>query len=67
MMAFVLLLLATVLYDGALATPEWGRLESMLAPHFSLFGDLKLMALRTAGLLVFWLISLALTLGSARS
>ena len=48
--------LATVLYDGALATPEWGRLESMLAPYFSLFGDLKLMALRTAGLLVFWLI-----------
>ena len=56
MMAFVLLVLATVLYDGALATPEWGRLESMLAPYFSLFGDLKLMALRTAGLLVFWLI-----------
>ena len=32
MMAFVLLLLATVLYDGALGTPEWGQLESTLAP-----------------------------------
>ena len=30
MMAFVLLLLASVLYDGALTTPEWGRLESAL-------------------------------------
>jgi hypothetical protein len=56
MMAFVLLILASVLYDGALTTPEWGRLESFLAPHFSLFGDLNLMALRAAGLLAFWLI-----------
>ena len=31
MMAFVLLLLSTVLYDGALGTPEWGAIESALA------------------------------------
>ena len=42
MMAFVLLLLATVLYDGALGTPEWGRLESALAAHLAALGDLKL-------------------------
>ena len=38
------------------ATPEWGRFESVLAAHFSAFGDFKLMALRTAGLFAFWLI-----------
>jgi hypothetical protein len=56
MMAFVLLLLASVLYDGALTTPEWRQLESALAAHLSAFGDFKLMAVRTAGLLAFWLI-----------
>jgi hypothetical protein len=56
MMAFVLLLLATVLYDGALGTPEWESLEKALAPYLAGFGDLKLAALRSAGLLVFWLI-----------
>ena len=35
MMAFVLLLLASVLYDGALGTPEWGKLESALAAHLA--------------------------------
>jgi hypothetical protein len=55
MMAFVLLLLATVLYDGALATPEWGKLEGAIAAHVSAFGDFKLMAIRTAGLVAFWL------------
>jgi hypothetical protein len=55
MMAFVLLLLASVLYDGALATPEWGEFEATLAPDLSFFGDFKLLALRTAGLIAFWL------------
>jgi hypothetical protein len=45
MMAFVLLLLASVLYDGALATPEWGEFEATLAPDLSFFGDFKLLAL----------------------
>ena len=35
MIAFVLLLLSTVLFDGALGTPEWGKLESALAAHLS--------------------------------
>src|SRR5262245_8498131 len=56
MMAFVLLLLATVLYDGALATPEWGKLEGAIAPYLSALGDYRLVAIRTAGLIAFWLI-----------
>src|SRR5439155_8983655 len=55
MTAFVLLVLASVLYDGALTTPEWGDLESALAAHMSAFGDLKLMVVRTGGLVAFWL------------
>jgi hypothetical protein len=56
MMAFVLLLLAVVLYDGALGTPEWSRLEGTIAPHVSGLGDFRLMAIRTAGLVAFWLL-----------
>src|SRR5262245_8708035 len=56
MMAFVLLLLATVLYDGALGTPEWGKLEGAIAAHLSTLGDFKLLAIRTAGLFAFWLV-----------
>jgi hypothetical protein len=63
MMAFVLLLLATVLYDGALATPEWGRLEGAIAAHVSALGEFRLMAIRTAGLIAFWLVFLAAYVG----
>jgi hypothetical protein len=56
MMAFVLLLLASVLYDGALTTPEWGEFEAALVPYLSIFGDFKLVVIRTAGLVGFWLI-----------
>jgi hypothetical protein len=55
MMAFVLLLLASVLYDGALGTPEWGQLESAVAGLLPAFGEFELMAVRTAGLIGFWL------------
>src|SRR5947199_8385508 len=48
MMAFVLLLLAAVLYDGALATPEWGKLEGAIAPYLSTLGDLRLVTIRPA-------------------
>ena len=34
MTAFVLLLLATVLFDGASTAPEWTNLESALRPGF---------------------------------
>jgi hypothetical protein len=56
MMAFVLLLLATVLYDGALGTPEWGKLEGAITAHMSALGGFKLVAIRTAGLVAFWLL-----------
>src|SRR5260370_203450 len=56
MMAFVLLLLSSVLYDGALGTPEWGRLEVVIVAQLSALGDFKLMAIRTAGLFAFWLV-----------
>jgi hypothetical protein len=59
MMAFVLLLLATVLYDGALGTPEWGMLEGALADQVATFGEYKFLVIRTAGLLLFWLVFLA--------
>src|SRR5947199_10075316 len=42
MMAFVLLLLAAVLYDGALATPEWGKHDGTIDPYLSTLGTLKL-------------------------
>src|SRR5439155_24311241 len=43
-------------YDGALATPEWGKLEGAIAPYLSTLGDLRLVTIRTAGLIAFWLI-----------
>src|SRR5260370_8874737 len=55
-MALGLLLLATVLYDGALGTPEWGKLEGAITAHVSALGGFKLVAIRTAGLVAFWLV-----------
>ena len=55
MMAFVLLLLASVLFDGALGTPEWGRLERALAGQLPGLQDREL-AVRSAGLIAFWLV-----------
>jgi hypothetical protein len=63
MMAFVLLLLATVLYDGALGTPEWGMLEGGLADHLASLGEHKFLVIRTAGLLLFWLLFLGAFVG----
>lgn len=56
MTAFVLLLLSTVLYDGALGTPEWGELEGRLAAFTPVLGDFATIAIRTAGLVAFWMI-----------
>lgn len=56
MTAFVLLLLAIVLFDGASTSPEWTRLESTLAASSSMFGELAPMAAKTAGLIAFWLV-----------
>ena len=57
-MAFVLLLLSTVLYDGLLNTPEWTMLESAIGALFRTPGEFELIAVRSAGLLAFWLLFL---------
>ena len=56
MMAFVLLLLSSVLYDGALGTPEWRQLEKLLAAFAPGLGDWAPIAIRTLGLVGFWLV-----------
>jgi hypothetical protein len=56
MMAFVLLILSTVLFDGLLGTPEWGSVEVSVAGTMSVLGDAAFMVVRTAGLVGFWLL-----------
>jgi hypothetical protein len=64
MTAFVLLLLCTVLYDGLLSTPEWAAGES-LAVSLSGGGEGAAIAVRTIGLVGFWLFLLGVFLGVA--
>jgi hypothetical protein len=63
MMAFVLLLLATVLYDGLIGTGEWAILEEALIPLLGGPDGTTTMAIRTAGLVALWLLFLAAYLG----
>jgi hypothetical protein len=56
MTALVLLILATVLYDGVLATPEWNNLELRLTAFVAGVGDAASIAIRTFGLGAFWLL-----------
>ncbi len=58
MTAFVLLLLSTVLYDGLLNTPEWSILENAVDALLRAPGELELIAIRSAGLVAFWLLFL---------
>jgi hypothetical protein len=60
MMAFILLLLATVLYDGLIGTGEWALLEDTLRDRVPALSGL---ALRSAGLVAIWLLFLAGYLG----
>lgn len=62
MTAFVLLLLATVLYDGLLGTPEWASVERAIAGSNGDVGILSPLTLRTVGLGAFWLLFLGLYL-----
>ncbi len=59
MMAFVLLLLATVLYDGLIGTGEWAAFEGWLLAG----GERGAMVLRSVGLAAMWLIFLGAYLG----
>jgi hypothetical protein len=56
MAAFVLLLLATVLFDGVSTSPEWTNLEGAFAARLLLLGEVAPMAAKTAGLVAFWLV-----------
>lgn len=58
MMAFVLTLLSTVLFDGILGTPEWGIVENALAASLPGLGDTAFILIRTVGLIGFWLVFL---------
>jgi hypothetical protein len=63
MMAFVLLLLATVLYDGLIGTGEWAELEGALQSRIPGSGETTGMVIRTLGLVAFWALFLSAYLG----
>ena len=59
MMAFVLLLLATVLYDGLIGTGEWALLERALLATVPVPAAWAGAALKTVGLPLLWLLFVA--------
>ena len=66
MTAFVLLLLSTVLFDGLLNTPEWTVLENAIGARLRSPGEFEVIAVRSSGLVAFWLLFLgAYTLSAA--
>src|SRR5713226_2900201 len=60
MIAFVLLVLASVLYDGLLTTPEWAEAEKLM---IALMPGLTSVIVPTIGLAAFWAMFLAAFLG----
>jgi hypothetical protein len=54
MVAFVLLVLSSVLYDGLLTTPEWSEAEQRLIGLMPARGEPASVIVRTIGLVVFW-------------
>ena len=64
MMAFVLLLLATVLYDGLIGTGEWALARrAPCAAHLPGLGEHGPMLIKSVGLVAFWLLFLGAYLG----
>jgi hypothetical protein len=63
MMAFVLLLLASVLYDGLIGTGEWALLEGALRTRLPGLGESGAMLIRSVGLIAFWLLFLGAFIG----
>jgi hypothetical protein len=59
MVAFVLLVLSSVLYDGLLTTPEWARAEQQLFGLMPSLGETASVVVRTIGLVAFWTVFLA--------
>jgi hypothetical protein len=66
MVAFVLVLLSTVTFDGFTATPAWASLEGRLYAALEAFGDARLTFIDTLGLVVFPLLFGLVYLGFAR-
>jgi len=65
--AFIVLVLATVLFDGLLATPAWTSVEGFLHPLVPASDDdTARMALETVGLVLYWLLFLGIYLGTCR-
>jgi hypothetical protein len=58
MMAFVLLLLASVLYDGLMGTGEWALFEDALRARLPALGEQGPLLIRSVGLVAFWLLFL---------
>ena len=54
MVAFVLAVLSSVLYDGLLTTPEWSEAEQRLVGLLPARGEAASLIVRTIGLLAFW-------------
>ena len=54
MVAFVLLVLSSVLYDGLLSTPEWAEVERQLLGVLPGLGEVDSIIVRTIGLVAFW-------------
>jgi hypothetical protein len=59
MVAFVLLVLSSVLYDGLLTTPEWAEAEQQLINLMRALGEPGSVVVRTIGLVAFWAVFLA--------
>ncbi len=66
MVAFVLLLLSTVTFDGFTATPAWAGLEGALYAALEPLGETRLTVIGTLGLLVFPLVFVLVYLAFAR-
>jgi hypothetical protein len=64
MVAFILLLLATVLFDGASTSLEWMRLEEALSASLSMFRELAPMVVKTGGMIAFWLVLIGAYVGT---
>src|SRR5712671_3522208 len=59
MVAFVLLVLSSVLYDGLLTTPEWAAAEQQLIDLMPGLREPGSVVVRTIGLVAFWAVFLA--------
>src|ERR1051326_1119121 len=58
MVAFILLVLSSVLYDGVLTTPEWSAFERALAGSLAPLGSSAALVARTIGLGLAWAVFL---------